>query len=288
MGHPPSFVVTPVRQPGIVSGRDAARVARQPRPEERFAAELLRRELGARFTSFDDGTRPAMPDGLFVLPDGREGALEVTTLARAGAMEFESLTLGTSWSERVGGVEWYWAIWVAPGLDLVALRRHLGVVLRACEKADVHELEVGVWAGDTESHRWLRDQKAVLHGFGSDSGEFPGLVQLIPGDFHATFLQDDVGSELGEWLEAALATPALVKKLEKLAATGRSERHLFLRIHESAPSAPLLHALCFSDQVPAESVVPSHGLSGLWIVPRWGTPLRWLAGGGWARFEIVD
>ena len=171
-------------------------------------------------------------------------------------MEFESLTLGTCWSERIEGVEWFWAIWVAPGLDLVEMQRHLGVVLRACEANGVHELERGVWTGDTESHRWLRGEAAVLHGFGSDSGRFPGLVQLIPGDFHATFLRDDMAAEMGAWLQEALATLELIKKLEKLQATGRPERHLFLRVHDSAPSDQLLHALCFSDQVPAEPVVP--------------------------------
>ena len=229
-----------------------------------------------------------MVDGLFALPDGTEGALEVTTLAGTGAMEFESLTLGTAWSERVQGVEWFWAIWVAPGLDLAAMQRHLGVVLRACEAAGVHELAVGVRTGDTESHRWLRDQDAVLHGFGSDSGKFPGLVQLIPSDFHATFLKDDMASEMGEWLQQALATPELIKKLNKLAATGRPERHLFLRVHDSAPSDQLLHALCFSDQVPAAPLVPTHGLTGLWVAPRWGAPLRWLPADGWARFELGD
>ncbi len=152
----------------------------------------------------------------------------------------------------------------------------------------IHELDVGVRWGDTESHRWLREQEAVLHGFGSDSGKFPGLVQLIPGDFHATFIQDDMASEMGAWLQAALTAPVLINKLDKLQATGRPERHLFLRVHDSAPSDQLLHALCFSEQVPANPLVQSHGLTGLWVAPRWGAPLRWLARTGWARFEIAD
>jgi hypothetical protein len=248
--------------------------------------ELLERELDARFTSFDDGSRPRMVDGLFVLGDGTEGALEVTTLAGEGAMEFESLTLGTNWSERVEGVEWFWALCVASGLDLVALRQHLGVVLRACEAAGIHELQVGMRAGDTESHRWLCEQRTIRHGYGSDSGQFPGLVQLIPSDFDAVFVRDDMTTEIGAWLQAVLARPAITKKLEKVERTGHPERHLFLRVHDSAPSDEMLHALCFSDQIPAAELEPTHGLTGLWVVPRWGTPLRWLLRDGWSRFEI--
>jgi hypothetical protein len=97
-----------------------------------------------------------------------------------------------------------------------------------------------------------------------------------------------MSTEIGAWVQAALAAPAITKKLERLQATRRPERHLFLRVHDSAPSDQMLHALCFSDQVPAERLEPTHGLTGLWVAPRWGTPLRWLAGADWVRFELGE
>lgn len=248
--------------------------------------EVLRRQLGATFTAFDDGTSHAMVDGLFLLPDGTRGALEVTTLTGSRAMEFEALTLGADWSSKVAGVSWFWAIWVTEDLDLNAMERHLGVVLQACEAANVHELEVGQWLGDTASHEWVRAQPGIRHGYGSDSGKFPGLVQLIPGDTHGAFLPEDAASNLTEWIESELMSPALARKLAKLEATGRPERHLWVRVHESAPPDVVLHALCFSDQVPTRPLVPSCGLTGLWIGPRWGNTLRWLQSEGWTRFEL--
>lgn len=256
------------------------------RMEERFAVEVLRRELNATFTHFDDNSADGMADGLFELPDGTLGALEVTTLAAPRAMQFEALTLGRDWSEVVDGVEWFWAIWVAPGLPLKAMEQHLGVVLRTAEAAGQHHLERAIWLGESASHRWMQDQELILHGYGSDSGKFPGLVQLIPTDHHGAFVQDGLGDDIHTWLDSELATPAVARKIAKLDATRRPERHLFLRVHESAPSDSLLQALCFSDDTPSTDLDPSFGLSGLWVAPRWGSALRWLATHGWSRFDF--
>lgn len=99
------------------------------------------------------------------------------------------------------------------------------------------------------------------------------LVSCVRGSPHRRpNLQRSRTSEISTWLQAALAAPAIVRKLEKLQATGVPERHLFLRLHDSAPSDRLLHALWFSDQVPAEPLDPTHGLTGLWVALRWGTP----------------
>lgn len=74
------------------------------RPEERFAEEVLRRVLRIEVTGRDDGSSDRMVDALFDLPDGRSGALEVTTIGEREAFEREAIAAKNDW--HVDGAQW--------------------------------------------------------------------------------------------------------------------------------------------------------------------------------------
>lgn len=109
----------------------------RPRSEERFAVEVLRRVLGIAVTAVDDNSRPAMVDALFVLPDGTEGALEVTTIGDPSALESESLAAKGPWT--VDGARWAWMVHVEPSVSMGELAEHLPELVRTCERLGVHE-----------------------------------------------------------------------------------------------------------------------------------------------------
>ena len=54
----------------------------------------------------DDQSVDRMGDVLFRLPDGRNGAMEVTTIGEAKALELEAIAARTDW--RVEGASWAW------------------------------------------------------------------------------------------------------------------------------------------------------------------------------------
>jgi hypothetical protein len=59
-------------------------------------------------THVDDNSLPGMVDALFVLPDGTDGALEVTTIGDRSALESEALAAKGPWT--VSGARWAWMV----------------------------------------------------------------------------------------------------------------------------------------------------------------------------------
>lgn len=72
-------------------------------------------------------------------------------------------------------------------------------------------------------------------------------------------------------------------------ATGRSELHLFLRIHDTAMPFSLYYPLAWGDYVPNRGLEAPPGLTGLWLAPAWRNPmLWWSAKDGWDRVDCLD
>ena len=254
-----------------------------PRREEQFACEVLRRALGAVITDVDDNPGVSKVDALFELPDGRTGALEVTTLADKRTLEVESLA-ARRW--HVDGARWAWDVRVSPKTSMNGLREHLPALLLACEAQGVREPDIAeIPPGDEAAFRWYRHSKVSIMGFPETNR--PGAIDVLThGGGGAVF---DHLDDLPAWLEEALATPALAAKLAKLEATGRAERHLFLRVHDSGMPFKLYDPLAFTTAVPTAPLTPPAGLTGLWLVPQWSIPvLGWTADAGWQRHDVLS
>jgi hypothetical protein len=105
-------------------------VPKEPRFEERFAFDVMQRVIGATVTDFDDNSRPGLADGLFVLPDGRPGAVEVTILGDGTELELQAFS-GHRDDWVVPGARWYWIIQTAGTVSRKKLRRHLDHIVLA-------------------------------------------------------------------------------------------------------------------------------------------------------------
>lgn len=254
------------------------------RPEERFAEALLRRVLKIEVTQRDDNSAAGMVDALFRLPDGREGALEVTTIGDAAALERESLAASSDWT--VAGARGAWTVLVGDGVDLRVLRRHLrSIVLTSESSGDFDPRRVPFDERQNEAFQWLQRANVSMVGVAATSR--PGAIDVLPdGNGGAAFEHLD---ELPMWLTLRLREADLDRKIEKLRTTGRPELHLFLRIHDPAMPFSLYYPLAWGDSVPTTPLQPPEGLTAMWLVPAWKNPILWWSSHrGWRREECVD
>ncbi len=251
------------------------------RSEERFAEELLRRALGIVVTQRDDGSAPRMPDALFILPDGTEGALEVTTIGEREALEREAIAAKTDWT--VEGSSWAWMVHVGQGVVMRELERHLPTLVLECERQSVRDPRGLPRDGTSaEALAWLASCNVSFHGLPETSR--PGSIDVLPdGGGGAVYEHLD---ELPSWLAERLREPDSMENIDKLEASGRRELHLFLRVHDTALPFSLYYPLAFGDYVPSEVLDAPAALTGLWLAPAWKTPILWWhATSGWARTD---
>lgn len=225
-----------------------------------------------------------MPDALFRLPNGIEGALEVTTIGEREALEREAIAAKTDW--HVEGAQWAWMIHVGRGVVMREFERHLPTLVLTCETSsatDPRFIPYNRRRGD--SFEWFDSADVSMHGFPQTSR--PGAIDVLPdGGGGAVYEHLD---ELPLWLGSRLRDPDLDGNVEKLRASGRRELHLFLRIHDTAMPFSLYYPLAWGDYVPTESLDAPDGLTGLWLAPAWRNPiLWWSASTDWVRSDCLE
>lgn len=246
---------------------------------------MLRRVLGIEVTERDDGSAPRMEDVLFRLPDGRTGALEVTTIGDQAAIEGESIA--GKWSWHVDGAKWTWMVHVGPGVQMLALKRHLATLLLACERHGVNDPRLLPYdpRRDDAANKWFESSDVSMHGFATTRR--PGAIDVLPsGGGGAAF---DHLDGLPSWLADRLRAPDLLANVEKLRASARDELRLFLRVHDTGIPFSLYDPLAFSSVVPTSPLDVPQGLSGVWLAPAWRNPILWWgARTGWRRADCLD
>src|SRR6185369_4405865 len=102
--------------------------------EERAACLVAERCLGVTAEAWDVGGRVGAVDAMLHFPDGRTGALEVTTVAGEGALQTANLLARDENSWPTSGV-WCWTINVGSPRDLPQLRSCYQRIILACEAA---------------------------------------------------------------------------------------------------------------------------------------------------------
>jgi hypothetical protein len=160
-------------------------------------------------------------------------------------------------------------IHVGAGVSMREFERHLPTIVLACEAREATDprLVPHEHRGDGAAFRWLASVDVSMHGFPQTSR--PGAIDVRPdGGGGAVYEHLD---ELPVWPAARLRAPDLAENVNKLKATGRSELHLFLRIHDTAMPFSLYHPLAWGDYVPSASLEAPDGLTGLGSLRRGGT-----------------
>jgi hypothetical protein len=254
------------------------------RPEERFAEEVLRRVLGIEVTGRDDGSSDRMADVLFTLPNGAEGALEVTTIGEQAALESAAIAAKMNW--HVNGATWAWAINIGHDVAMRDLKRHLPTLVLTSERLGLSDPRlVPCEHQQDDAFRWFRSSNLSMHGF--PGPQRPGAIHVLPeGDGGAVYEHLD---ELPQWLAGRLRQLDLMDNIDKLTATGRAELHLFVRIHDTGMPFSLYYPLASGNYVPCCPLDAPAGLAGLWLAPAWDNPILWWSRSqGWARADCLD
>jgi len=224
-----------------------------------------------------------MVDALFELPDGRDGALEVTTIGEQEALEREAIAAKHDW--RVDGARWAWMIHVGRDVLMRELERHLPTLVLTCERhAAKHPRLVPYEHRRSAAFEWFDASDISMHGFPETTR--PGAIDVLPdGGGGAVF---EHLHELPAWLALRVREPDLAENIDKLRATGRAELHLFLRIHDTAMPFSLYYPLA-GNYVPGSPLDAPKGLTGLWLAPAWKNPILWWGlRTGWRREDCLD
>lgn len=154
-----------------------------------------------------------MPDALFRLPTGVEGALEVTTIGEREALERDAIAANTDW--HVAGARWAWMAHVGAGVAMREFERHLPALVLACEASGATDprLVPREYRGDTGAFDWFARVDVSMHGFPQTSR--PGAIDVLPdGGGGAVYEHLD---ELPRWLNDRWREPDLAGNVEKLA-----------------------------------------------------------------------
>jgi hypothetical protein len=254
------------------------------RPEEQFAFTLMSNTLGVDIFEHDDNSAPRMVDGHFALPDGRLGAVEVTTAADSDDMKNEAMMARLD-GLVFEGLNWSWHVWVGKATPIPEIMHHLPLLFAECERQGVIRMEVLSPVPDlTESYTWFFNRDISVSG--APDTKFPGRIYMVAGSGGGGAVPDNLDG-FAVWLEEALAVERFKSDLDKLDEAGREEKHLFLRVHEQWMPFKFDYLIAWSDVLPTEPFDPPGRLTGLWLATRWKNPvLYWTRDAGWARTDL--
>lgn len=258
------------------------------RREERFAFAVAERVLAATVEPYDIRGRQRAVDASVHYSDGRVAALEVSSIGpeyEAGILHYLA-SRGHCMS--IAGLRRRWLVEVPRDFHPADMRK-VETALRWCEERGLEHLS-DLSGAD-------RDMDALLtQGVRADIVARPGgAADRV--ESRAYFLlpvmcgfpgrgMDSLSDELANMLR----TPTMRSKLDKLAATGLSERHLVLAVRPSAFSFPVYDRLSFGGPLPDGIPCLPDGLSQVWLFTgiRAGGVVRGISGSGWYRDHPYD
>lgn len=239
---------------------------------------MIAAALGVEVRQHDDGSRQAMHDLDAMLPDGR-AAVEVTACADGEAIETWNLMNRDGYWTLPGLVR-QWAVSVLPSARIKDLSRSLAAVLAEAERDGLWVVEDRLTAlGVAHAHAFDGDYAGRVYLTISLSSERSGGAVPETGDHLAVWA--------GEWLRE----PGQSDVLNKLAASGARERHVFTFL-PGFTSAPFAVQWMLMNTEPAlPTIVPDlpNPVTHFWVCSGWATPtgLRWSQADGWQHFEKV-
>jgi hypothetical protein len=257
-------------------------------PDERFAQVAIERATGATLIRHDSGGRQAAVDYLMRYPNGRTGALEITSVSddrqRVLHLHLERMNFTLP---RVGRRAW--SIRVTGKTSIRALRNSYAEVIRLCETVGVSRsraLPLGYLTREIQS---LLESGVEFTSVSDDSGdvqpERPVYVwPVVPGGF----VRDDLEQLPGE-LAAVFDNAAVRRRVEKVCRRRERERHLFLWFGPGGLSFPTWDALNRRVAVPVTQPPCHDRLTHLWFTTPFAQALLgWRRGEGWRWYDVYD
>jgi hypothetical protein len=253
------------------------------RPEEQFAFETVRRVLRVEVEEYDIGKRQSAVDALLHYPDGRTAALEVSSIGPEDEARISNvLARPHEYRRAVGGLKRSWIVSVPSSFhprDLPLLDQ----VIARCDQQGITDVR---HAGE-QVVEWVRQG---LNAFATtDASVEPPVIWVVLNGLWG--FTDRGASTLPAELDDLLTqNKTMQSKIAKLAASGLTERHLFLLVRPSALSFPVYDALSLDRPLPEGAPELPGGLSQVWLLTNWkpGGVVRAIAGSGWDRVHPLD
>ena len=240
--------------PGPLSHRIPQRDDRsQVRRKKALLSRSCRCSVGDRQPYDRDGRQMAV-DALLHYPDGREGALEVSSIGPEDEAAITNYLGSRDDGKSITGLTRRWLVDIPRTFHPADLRK-MGGLLRRCESHGAGDLR-GLAGLDREvDHLLRRGLRAYAAG------------PIDPGHARAYFMASPIGGFSGNGLESlpdelavSLSTPKIQTKIRKLQASGCSDRHLLLIVRASAFSWPVFEGLAFDASLPGQVPVLPGGL----------------------------
>lgn len=259
------------------------------RKSEMFAFAVIAQALDAEVVSTDDGSLPAMADAHIRYPDGRYAGLEVTALARGRELEMEALAAGSNGSWSIGrfeGLKLAWTCrWQQPS-RVKEIIRWVPSLAALCEKAGVNDPDLLLAQEPSDpALRWY--ETAAVSMSGVPAGSTAGKIYLLPEAIGGAI--DESLTGLTPWVSQQAQQPWMLDNVAKLVATGLTELHLFVPVHQAEMPFPLLCGLIDPPEDPPGHPELPAGLTDLWLAPRFSQVLiRWSTTTGWTTYRYSD
>lgn len=243
----------------------------------------MRRALGVEAEVWDVPPRQRAYDVRIRYPDGRIGALEVTSEGLQDLRQLIALLDRLGYSLPLSG-RFSWTIRVHHVRDLPWVKEHYAELVEVCEAHDVQRL-VKLPHGTLPADVHSRALEAVeLSRLTSDGGDQTRRASLLLPATEAGFAVDTDLRTLADVLEATLATDKIQNKIDKVVGAGVDEAHLYLSIHYSG--LPTVYdGLAFDSTLPPSTPINMRGLTHLWLAPQFSRRVLLWDGSNWTAHQ---
>jgi hypothetical protein len=252
---------------------------------ERWAQQIIEKELNYPVVVHDDGSQPSMYDL-------RIGAVEAPHVAIECVRAVDSVGTET-WNVGPGkgplhlAVKGDWMITIARDAHIRAIRQRIEPILRDLEERDVRRVSVG--------HLFKRHDYRLLEELESLRIQNASCLSMPgTGRVHWTMEGsgggiDSAGSTLPQWIEEFLHDPEREDVLFKLRCTDAQERWVFVPVALSgAPWSVESYLTGELEYLPATGPKLPSPLTGIWVTSTHGKRgVRW-DGAGWRLFRIGE
>jgi hypothetical protein len=248
---------------------------------ERLAFAVAETVLGVKVEPYDRNGRQRAVDAVLHYTGDRRAALEVTAIGPEAEAPIQHFLGERGRSRTIAGVAGTWLVQLPRTFHPSDMRK-VGEGLRRCEERGARHLSELAAAG--ADHAQL-----ARRGVHADRVEAAGArvhFVLSPTAGPAFPARRGLPGEL----DVMLGARRIQSKLEKLAASGLAERHLFLVVLPGAFTHPVFDALAFSGPLPDAVPRLPGGLSQVWLLTgvRAGGVVRAVSGEAWRRDDPYD
>lgn len=252
---------------------------------ERWAQQILERELDCPVVVHDDGSQPSMYDLRIGAAEAPDFAIEC--VGAVDSVRTETWNVGPGTGPLHLTVEGDWIITIARRTRIRTLRQRIEPILRGLEKRDV--LRVGV-GHPVKRHDYRLLQELESLGIRHASCfRMPG-TGLVHWTMEGTGgFVDTAGSTLPQWIEEFLRDPEREDVLFKLNQTSAQERWVFVPV--ASGGAPWSVESYLTDEfecLPATGPNLPSPVTGIWVASTFGSHgVRWDSA-GWRLFRVKE